>query len=57
MVDINDLTDQEAADVATRNVWNGLSSAAQSDIEANMSPTERAEVKSAIGRAKKITGR
>lgn len=57
MVDINSLNDQEALDVATRNVWSGLSSAAQADIEANMSQTERAEVKSAIGRAKKITGR
>jgi hypothetical protein len=57
MVDINSLNDQEALDVATRNVWGGLSSAAQADIEANMSQTERAEVKSAIGRAKKVTGR
>lgn len=57
MVDINNLSDQESFDVATRNLWNALPKAAQADIADHMTPEERAEVRSACGRAKKITGR
>lgn len=57
MVDLNNLGDQEALDVATRNVWNALPKAAQADIAGHMTPEERAEVRAACGRAKKITGR
>lgn len=57
MVDLNSLNDQESLDVATRNLWNALPKAAQADIAAHMTPEERTEVRSACGRAKKITGR
>jgi hypothetical protein len=54
MADVNGMTAQQAADAATRAIWNALTPAAQAAIEADMSAGDRKAVKQAIDRAKRI---
>ncbi len=51
--DINDMTEQEAMDAATRAIWNNMPKAVQAEVEADMSSQERDAVKAAIDRAKR----
>lgn len=57
MVDLNNLTEQEADDVAASTLWNALPPALRAGVADGMTREQRAEVRQALGRAKEITGR